>query len=166
MNQNHYAAVRYALVIGFIAGGIDQLENPSLTAGFTVAALHNELLTPLIEALRQNPELVELSRKVGLGHLFGSFSGGNGHFSGGNGHFSGGNWHFLGGNGHFSGGNGHFSGRKTKQSPKSQIIHDFFAVFDKLSNDNKTALDVMVKKLAPAFLTSSSLARRKTAKIR
>jgi hypothetical protein len=145
MNQNHYAAVRYALVIGFIAGGIDQLENPSLTAGFTVAALHNELLTPLIEALRQNPELVELSRKVGLGHLFGSFSGGNGHFSGGN---------------------GHFSGRKTKQSPKSQIIHDFFAVFDKLSNDNKTALDVMVKKLAPAFLTSSSLARRKTAKIR
>jgi hypothetical protein len=145
MNQNHYAAVRYALVIGFIAGGIDQFENPSLTAGFTVAALHSELLTPLIEALRQNPELVELSRKVGLGHLFGSFSGGNGHFSGGN---------------------GHFSGRKTKQSPKSQIIHDFFAVFDKLSNDNKTALDVMVKKLAPAFLTSSSLARRKTAKTR
>lgn len=145
MNQNHYAAVRYALVIGFIAGGIDQFENPSLTAGFTVAALHSELLTPLIEALRQNPELVELSRKVGLGHLFGSFSGGNGHFSGGN---------------------GHFSGRKTKQSPKSQIIHDFFAVFDKLSNDNKTALDVMVKKLAPAFLTSSSLARRKTSKTR
>ena len=159
MNQNHYAAVRYALVIGFIAGGIDQLENPSITSGFTVAALHNELLTPLIEALRQNPELVELSRKVGLGHLFGSFSGGNGHFSGGN-------WHFSGGNGHFSNKNGHFSGRKTKQSPKSQIIHDFFAVFDKLSNDNKTALDVMVKKLAPAFLTSSSLARRKTAKIR
>jgi hypothetical protein len=145
MNQNHYAAVRYALVIGFIAGGIDQFENPSLTAGFTVAALHNELLTPLIEALRQNPELVELSRKVGLGHLFGSFSGGNGPFSNKN---------------------GHFSGRKTKQSPKSQIIHDFFAAFDKLSNDNKTALDVMVKKLAPAFLTSSSLARRKTAKTR
>ncbi len=152
MNQNHYAAVRYALVIGFIAGGIDQFENPSLTAGFTVAALHSELLTPLIEALRQNPELVELSRKVGLGHLFGSFSGGNGHFSGGN--------------GHFSNKNGHFSGRKTKQSPKSQIIHDFFAVFDKLSNDNKTALDVMVGRLAPAFLTSSSLARRKTAKTR
>jgi len=138
MNRNHYTAVRYALVIGFIAGGIDQFENPSLTAGFTVAALHSELLTPLIEALRQNPELVELSRKVGLGHLFGSFSGGN--------------WPF--------------SGRKTKQSPKYQIIHDFFAVLDKLSNDNKTALDVMVKKLAPAFLTSSSLARRKTAKIR
>jgi hypothetical protein len=89
------------------------------------------LLTPLIEALRQNPELVELSRKVGLGHLFGSFSGG-----------------------------------KTKQSPKSQIIHDFFAAFDKLSNDNKITLDMMVKKLAPAFLSTSSLARRKTAKTR
>ena len=75
MNQEHYAAVRYAMVIGFIAGGIDQFENPSLTAGFAVAALHTELL-PLIAALRQNPELVELSRRVGLSHLFGSFSGG------------------------------------------------------------------------------------------
>jgi hypothetical protein len=141
MNQEHYAAVRYAMVIGFIAGGIDQFENPSLTAGFAVAALHTELL-PLIAALRQNPELVELSRKVGLSHLFGSFSGGNGVFSGGNGVFSGG---------------------KTKQSKKT-AARDFFTAFDKLSNENKTVLDGLVKRLAPAFLSTSSLARRKTAK--
>ena len=134
MNQEHYAAVRYAMVIGFIAGGIDQFENPSLTAGFAVAALHTELL-PLIAALRQNPELVELSRKVGLSHLFGSFSGGNGVFSGG----------------------------KTKQSKKT-AARDFFTAFDKLSNENKTVLDGLVKRLAPAFLSTSSLARRKTAK--
>ena len=141
MNQEHYAAVRYAMVIGFIAGGIDQFENPSLTAGFAVAALHTELL-PLIAALRENPELVELSRRVGLSHLFGSFSGGNGSFSGGNRYFSGG---------------------KTKQSKKT-AARDFFTAFDKLSNENKTVLDGLVKRLAPAFLSTSSLARRKTAK--
>lgn len=134
MNQEHYAAVRYAMVIGFIAGGIDQFENPSLTAGFVVAALHNELL-PLIAALRQNPELVELSRKVGLSHLFGSFSGGNRSFSGG----------------------------KTKQSKKT-AVRDFFAAFDKLSKENKTLLDALINRLAPAFLPTSSLARRKTTK--
>lgn len=134
MNQEHYAAVRYAMVIGFIAGGIDQFENPSLTAGFAVAALHTELL-PLIAALHQNPELVELSRKVGLSHLFGSFSGGNGYFFGG----------------------------KTKQSKKT-AVRDFFTAFDKLSKENKTVLDGLVKRLAPAFLSTSSLARRKTAK--
>ena len=155
MNQEHYAAVRYAMVIGFIAGGIDQFENPSLTAGFAVAALHTELL-PLIAALRQNPELVELSRKVGLSHLFGSFSGGNRYFSGGNRYFS-------GGNGSFSGGNGSFSGGKTKQSKKT-AARDFFTAFDKLSNENKTVLDGLVKRLTPAFLSTSSLARRKTAK--
>jgi hypothetical protein len=132
MNQEHYAAVRYAMVIGFIAGGIDQFENPSLTAGFAVAALHTELL-PLIAALRQNPELVELSRKVGLSHLFGSFSGGNRSFSG-------------------------------KKTSKKTAARDFFTAFDKLSNKNKTVLDGLVKRLAPAFLSTSSLARRKTAK--
>jgi hypothetical protein len=141
MNQEHYAAVRYAMVIGFIAGGIDQFENPSLTAGFAVAALHNELL-PLIAALRQNPELVELSRKVGLSHLFGSFSGGNRSFSGGNGSFSGG---------------------KTKQSKKT-AVRDFFAAFDKLSKENKTLLNGLVKRLVSAFLSTDSLARRKTTK--
>lgn len=141
MNQEHYAAVRYAMVIGFIAGGIDQFDNPSLTAGFAVAALHTELL-PLITALRQNPELVELSRKVGLSHLFGSFSGGN--------------WYFSGGNKAFFGG-------KTKQSKKT-AARDFFTAFDKLSNENKTVLDGLVKRLAPAFLSTSSLARRKTTK--
>jgi hypothetical protein len=141
MNQEHYAAVRYAMVIGFIAGGIDQFENPSLTAGFAVAALHTELL-PILAALRENPELVELSRRVGLSHLFGSFSGGNGSFSGGNRYFSGG---------------------KTKQSKKT-AARDFFTAFDKLSNENKTVLDGLVKRLAPAFLSTSSLARRKTAK--
>ena len=134
MNQEHYAAVRYAMVIGFIAGGIDQFENPSLTAGFAVAALHTELL-PLIAALHQNPQLVELSRRVGLSHLFGSFSGGNRYFSGG----------------------------KTKQSKKT-AVRDFFTAFDKLSNENKTVLDRLVKRLAPAFLSTGSLARRKTAK--
>jgi hypothetical protein len=134
MNQEHYAAVRYAMVIGFIAGGIDQFENPSLTAGFAVAALHNELL-PLIAALRQNPELVELSRKVGLSHLFGSFSGGNRSFSGG----------------------------KTKQSKKT-AVRDFFAAFDKLSKENKTLLNGLVKRLVSAFLSTDSLARRKTTK--
>ena len=134
MNQEHYAAVRYAMVIGFIAGGIDQFENPSLTAGFAVAALHTELL-PLIAALHQNPELVELSRKVGLSHLFGSFSGGNKAFSGG----------------------------KTKQSKKT-AVRDFFAAFNKLSKENKTVLDGLVKRLAPAFLSTGSLARRKTTK--
>jgi hypothetical protein len=127
MNQEHYAAVRYAMVIGFIAGGIDQFDNPSLTAGFAVAALHNELL-PLITALRQNPQLVELSRKVGLSHLFGSFSGG-----------------------------------KTKQSKKT-AVRDFFAAFDKLSKENKTLLDGLVKRLVPAFLSTDSLASRKTTK--
>ena len=63
MNQEHYAAVRYAMVIGFIAGGIDQLENHLLTAGFAVAALHNEL-TPLIAALRQNPELFRKCARI------------------------------------------------------------------------------------------------------
>jgi len=148
MNQEHYAAVRYAMVIGFIAGGIDQLENPSLTAGFAVAALHNELL-PLLAALRQNPELVELSRKVGLSHLFGSFSGGNRVFSGGN--MS------------FSGGNRVFSGGKTKQSKKT-AVRDFFAAFDKLSKENKTVLDGLVKRLVSAFLSTDSLASRKTTK--
>lgn len=141
MNQEHYAAVRYAMVIGFIAGGIDQFENPSLTAGFAVAALHTELL-PLIAALRQNPELVELSRKVGLGHLFGSFSGGNKAFSGGN---------------------GSFSGEKTKQSKKTAVRY-FFAEFNKLSNENKTVLDRLVANLGLAFSTKGGLARRKTAK--
>ena len=132
MNQDHYAAVRYAMVIGFIAGGIDQFENPSLTAGFAVAALHTELL-PILAALRENPVLVELSRKVGLSHLVGSFSGGN--------------WAF--------------SGKKTS---KKTAVRDFFTAFDKLSNENKTGLDGLVKRLTPAFLSTSSLARRKTAK--
>ena len=135
MNQEHYAAVRYAMVIGFIAGGIDQFENPSLTAGFAVAALHNELL-PLLAALRENPVLVELSRKVGLSHLFGSFSGGTRSFSG-------------------------------KKTSKKTAIRDFFTEFDKLSNENKSIVEVLVKRLMPAFSSADSLAkysRRNTAK--
>jgi hypothetical protein len=65
--------------------------------------------------------------------------------------------------GSFSGGNGSFSGGKTKQSKKT-AVRDFFAAFDKLSKENKTLLDGLVKRLAPAFLPTGSLARRKTTK--
>ena len=142
MNQEHYAAVRYAMVIGFIAGGIYQFENPSLTAGFAVAAkiatsYRGSSPEPWSAYTGRTPgkQLVELSRRVGLSHLFGSFSGGNKAFSGG----------------------------KTKQSKKT-AVRDFFTAFDKLSKENKTVLDGLVKRLAPAFLSTSSLARRKTAK--
>jgi hypothetical protein len=65
--------------------------------------------------------------------------------------------------GSFSGGNRSFSGGKTKQSKKT-TVRDFFAAFDKLSKENKTVLDGLVKRLVPAFLSTGSLARRKTTK--